>query len=117
MIRRLLTLPVQTARECRAVDQRRESGRCAVHVLNSPLTHSSQLHHALKLINNYFLGNTVYINSNEVSIADLAAYCELTQNRIVDLDLTKYPKVAAWMQRVEQVSIYILQNARGIALC
>lgn len=63
----------------------------------------SQLHHALKVLNNYFLGSTEFINSTEVSIADLAAYCELTQNRVIGLDLSQHPKVAAWMQRVEQV--------------
>jgi len=60
----------------------------------------------------------VYINSNEVSIADLAAYCELTQNRILGLDLTKYPNVAAWMQRVEQVSMLRwVQNRPLLIVC
>jgi glutathione S-transferase len=57
----------------------------------------------LKVLNNYFLGSTEFINSTEVSIADLAAYCELTQNRVIGLDLSQHPKVAAWMQRVEQL--------------
>jgi glutathione S-transferase len=73
--------------------------------VNAELLTSAEkaLHHALKVLNNYFLGSTEFINSTEVSIADLAAYCELTQNRVIGLDLSQHPKVAAWMQRVEQL--------------
>ena len=40
---------------------------------------------------------TRYLCSDEVSIADLSAACELDQSKFIGLDLDPYPKTKAWL--------------------
>ena len=41
-----------------------------------------------------------YLTGNEMSIADLSAVCEVTQHRIVEFDMSPYPHVQAWVNRL-----------------
>eukprot|EP00354_Favella_ehrenbergii_P003186 CAMPEP_0170458872 /NCGR_PEP_ID=MMETSP0123-20130129/5713_1 /TAXON_ID=182087 /ORGANISM="Favella ehrenbergii, Strain Fehren 1" /LENGTH=82 /DNA_ID=CAMNT_0010723197 /DNA_START=365 /DNA_END=610 /DNA_ORIENTATION=- len=61
--------------------------------------YQSLLHRALVDIEAR-LGRTAYLCGDQVSIADLSAACELDQGCMVGLDLSKYPKTAAWLHRM-----------------
>ena len=41
-----------------------------------------------------------YLASNEKSIADISACCELDSSKMVKFDLSGYPKVKAWLQHM-----------------
>ena len=52
-----------------------------------------------KLLETYFLKDTQYINSNEISIADLQAICEFTTFWITGMDpFQDKPRLAKWME-------------------
>ena len=51
-----------------------------------------------KLLEGYFLKDTKFINSDEISIADLQAMCEFTQFWVTGVDpFEGKPKLAKWM--------------------
>ena len=54
---------------------------------------------SLKVMDGW-LSKQPYIAGSEISIADLSALCELTQLELLNYDLTPYPKVHAWYQRL-----------------
>ena len=55
------------------------------------------LNKSLRLLEEYFLKDTKFINSSEISIADLMALCEMTQFKIVDMDVVKTrPRLQEW---------------------
>jgi len=56
---------------------------------------------ALNSFEKYWLGNTKYISLNEISIADLSAYCELKQLDVVKYDFSAFPNISEWMKRME----------------
>lgn len=57
---------------------------------------------SLSLIENHFLKDTKFINSSEVSIADLMAVCEFAQFKIVDVDVTSgRPRLKEWFSNCE----------------
>ena len=41
-----------------------------------------------------------YLTGDEMSIADLSALCEVTQHRLVEFDMSPYPHVQAWVNRL-----------------
>ena len=50
-------------------------------------------------LENYFLKDTKFINSNEISIADLQAICEFTQYWSAGMDLVQEkPRLSQWME-------------------
>ena len=52
-----------------------------------------------KILEGYFLKETKFINSNEISIADLQAICEFTQFWVSGKDiLEEKPRLARWME-------------------
>lgn len=52
-----------------------------------------------KLLENYFLKDTQFINSNKISIADLQAICEFTSFWSLGVDpLQDKPRLATWME-------------------
>lgn len=52
-----------------------------------------------RILENYFLKETKFINSNEISIADLQAICEFTQYWSAGMDLVQdKPRLAQWME-------------------
>lgn len=52
-----------------------------------------------KILENYFLKETKFINSNEISIADLQAVCEFTQYWSAGVDpFQEKPRLAQWME-------------------
>lgn len=60
------------------------------------------LQSSLKTMERHFLKDTKFINSNEISIADLHAACELTQFWLTDEDVVSdKPKVSQWLSSVQ----------------
>ena len=55
------------------------------------------------------LTKTPYLCGDEMTIADLSAACELDQTRFIDLDLTPYPKVKAWLYKMIDESPPVLE--------
>ena len=52
-----------------------------------------------KMLENYFLKSTKFINSNEISIADLQAVCEFSTFWVTGMEVFKeQPRLAQWMQ-------------------
>lgn len=52
-----------------------------------------------KLLETYFLKDTKFINSNEISIADVQAVCEFTQYWVTEEDpFEGKPRLAQWME-------------------
>ena len=61
---------------------------------------------SVKMIESHFLNDTLFINSNEITIADLQALCELTQFWLVDDDidpLRDRPKLKEWLERCRRI--------------
>ena len=57
------------------------------------------LNKSMKMLEEHFLVDTKYINSDEISIADLQALCEFTQFWMADLDLLEgRPRLQQWMK-------------------
>lgn len=53
---------------------------------------------SLKILNGYFLKDTKFILSSEISIADLQALCEVSQTWIVGESLeAEYPNMDRWI--------------------
>jgi glutathione S-transferase len=50
-----------------------------------------------------WLTESPYIAGNEVSIADLSALCEITNQRLVNFDLSPYPHIQAWIARLFEI--------------
>lgn len=50
-----------------------------------------------------WLSQSPYIAGTEMTIADLAAVCEVAMQSLVDFDLTPYPHVQAWASRIFQI--------------
>ena len=46
------------------------------------------------------LSKTKFLCSDQISIADLSAACELEQMRFIGIDLSKWPKTEDWLYRV-----------------
>lgn len=57
------------------------------------------LHRSLTMMERW-LTVTSYLCGNEVTIADISAAHELEQLRFIERDLSKYPKVKAWLHKV-----------------
>ncbi|CAI5741379.1 unnamed protein product [Peronospora destructor] len=54
-----------------------------------------------------FLVKECIANSDEVTLADFAAYCEFVQIELMGVfDFTEYPKFSAWMQRMKKVPLH-----------
>lgn len=47
-----------------------------------------------------WLSENTYLCSNEITIADLSAACELIQGKFIEIDLKKWPLVSAWLEKV-----------------
>jgi len=61
------------------------------------------LQEVLKSFENVFLKDTPFINSQEMSIADLSAYSELEQLELIDYDWrTGHPKLTSWGLKIRQ---------------
>jgi len=57
--------------------------------------------YALKMLETHWLKDRKYIASNDnMTIADLAACCELMQLDLIRFDFSKFPKVKGWMDRL-----------------
>mmetsp|Transcript_17541 Transcript_17541/g.19729 ORF Transcript_17541/g.19729 Transcript_17541/m.19729 type:complete len:104 (+) Transcript_17541:384-695(+) len=67
------------------------------------IVHHKLLKVALKQMNTIFLSKTKYLTGDEISIADLISFCELLQLRYIKYDLSKYPNVEAWYNRIFEI--------------
>jgi len=65
-------------------------------------TYLAQLNVSLDFIERVFLANTQFLAGNSVSIADLQAGCELHAGLLGLVDVSKYPKVKAWLNRLAE---------------
>ena len=53
---------------------------------------------SVKILNDYFLKDTKFIHSSEISIADLQALCEITQCWMIGEHLeAEYPNMDRWV--------------------
>ncbi len=60
------------------------------------------LKRGMKLLDTHFLKDTKFINSNEISIADLQAACEITQFWMADIDILQdKPNLKKWFDNVQ----------------
>ena len=60
------------------------------------------LKRGMKLLDTHFLKDTKFINSNEISIADLQAACEITQFWMADIDILQdKPNLKKWLDNVQ----------------
>ena len=61
------------------------------------------LQSALKMMEEHFLKETKFVNSDQISIADLLAVCELTQLWMTDEDniISDRPRIAQWIADVQ----------------
>jgi len=67
------------------------------HVKKSlPLLESS-----LKMIDTFFLEKTPFLAGEQISLADLSAVEEIVMLDLIPFDLSPYPKVQAWIKRVQ----------------
>jgi glutathione S-transferase len=58
---------------------------------------------SLKYMETVFLSdNKRFVAGDEVSVADLLAASEIMQCALVESDISQYPRVLAWLQRVRQ---------------
>ena len=63
------------------------------------------LQSSLQMMEQHFLKETKFINSAEVSIADILAVCELTQFWMTDEDVVSdRPRVSQWMSDVQSAT-------------
>lgn len=58
------------------------------------------MHRAFKLIESFWLKNTNFIGSDEISIADISAVSEIMSLVMFKYDLDKFPKLKAYLDRV-----------------
>ena len=57
---------------------------------------------SLKMLDGYYLKDTKFINSAEVSIADIQAACEITQFWLADMEIcSDKPRLKEWMENVQ----------------
>jgi glutathione S-transferase len=47
-----------------------------------------------------------YLAGEEMTLADVAAFPEVDQGRLIDLDLSSYPHVQAWIARLQEVPAF-----------
>lgn len=74
-----------------------------------------KLNKTADFIESYFLKDSQYINSDNISIADLLAVCEFTQLAIVNYDVTQNrPKTAKWMQNIKSTLGNVFEEAHEI---
>lgn len=60
------------------------------------------LERALKLMETWLSANP-YLTGREMSIADVAAVCELAQLELIPYDFTRYPKLHAWYRSLRHL--------------
>eukprot|EP01122_Echinamoeba_exundans_P000136 TRINITY_DN1011_c0_g1_i2.p2 TRINITY_DN1011_c0_g1~~TRINITY_DN1011_c0_g1_i2.p2 ORF type:complete len:173 (+),score=30.12 TRINITY_DN1011_c0_g1_i2:635-1153(+) len=65
---------------------------------------------ALSTIETHFLGDKEFITGSKPTIADLSCLCEVKQLESVNVDLSAWPKITAWMERMKQVPHYNVVN-------
>ena len=70
--------------------------------------HKDILERSLKLLEKR-LSRTKYLCSDQVSIADLAAACELDQLKFVDYSISSYPKTEAWLHHMIDENPQVLE--------
>eukprot|EP01087_Luapelamoeba_hula_P011579 TRINITY_DN3156_c3_g1_i1.p1 TRINITY_DN3156_c3_g1~~TRINITY_DN3156_c3_g1_i1.p1 ORF type:complete len:227 (-),score=37.19 TRINITY_DN3156_c3_g1_i1:81-761(-) len=74
---------------------------------------SPQVDAALSTMEHTWLkDDTEFLANNQVSIADLSAYEEIAQLSIVSFDLASYPKLRAWMSRLEALPKFAEVHAK-----
>ena len=62
------------------------------------------LHKSIDTLENYFLKRTMFISSNEISIADIQAVCEFTQFWLVGIDVFKdKPRLQQWLKECQNL--------------
>lgn len=56
--------------------------------------------YVLKTIEGVFLKDNKYLCGDEMTIADLSAFCELTQLRMINYDFSGYAVLSKWLERM-----------------
>lgn len=65
-------------------------------------TYTPQVKLTLQFFENYWLKDGHFINGcKEYSIADLSAYCEIVTLKLIQFDISEYPKINEWMKKIE----------------
>ncbi|EDW36392.1 GL17769 [Drosophila persimilis] len=61
-----------------------------------------------------FLGESPYVTGDTLTVADLCcAATAASLAAVLDLDTVKYPKIAAWLERISKLPHYTEDNLRG----
>ncbi len=47
-----------------------------------------------------WLGENPFLCGDEMTLADLTAACEMMQTKFIGLDLSKWPKIQAWLKKM-----------------
>ena len=66
-------------------------------------TARSLLTRSLKIIDNVFLAETKYLCGDEITIADLSCFWELTQLGFIEEDISKYPNMNKWYNTILEI--------------
>jgi glutathione S-transferase len=65
---------------------------------------------AISTLEAHFLGDKEFIGGSTPTIADLSAFCEVQQLQTVNVDLSAWPKLFAWMERMRKIPHYNVAN-------
>lgn len=61
---------------------------------------------SLQIVETHFLADKDYITGSNPTIADISCFEEIKQLESVQVDLSQWPKISAWMQRMRQLPHY-----------
>ena len=74
--------------------------------LGKPLEAEKKTYRALEVME-VWLGQRNYLAGDRISVADLAAVCEISQGKLMKLDLVRFPHVYRWFN-----TIYALEGVQ-----
>ena len=88
------------------------SGPCAarlVKVFNADLDHTAAVEkaHALLALMNAHLAGRKWLATDDITIADVAGYSYIAHAPEGGVDLSGYPEIRAWLQRIEAQSGFV----------
>ncbi|XP_039273215.1 glutathione S-transferase 1-like [Styela clava] len=58
---------------------------------------------AFKILNDYYLKDRQYVTGNQMSIADFSVLATVTFTELVDLDLSEFPNIVDWCNRMKKL--------------
>ncbi|CAI2379986.1 unnamed protein product [Moneuplotes crassus] len=65
--------------------------------------HKTILSYSLHMLDSKFLGNHKFLLSDELTIADLSIFCELTSLGFLSMDFSEYPNIKTWYSAIDSI--------------